>query len=77
MNIRYQLEDLRLICDLVKRREKSKQKLQICERDSFGKKIELIDPEYTINQRKPASPQYISQELKKQERTLPAPTQLS
>ena len=30
LSIRYQLEDLRIICDLVKRREKNKQKLHGC-----------------------------------------------
>ena len=39
LNIRFQLEDLRIICDLVKRREKNKQKLQGCMRDVFRKKI--------------------------------------
>lgn len=48
LNIRYQLEDLRLICDLVKRREKSKQKLHTCLKEAFVKKIELIDPDFQI-----------------------------
>jgi hypothetical protein len=39
VNIRYQLEDLRIICDLVKRREKNKQKLFDCQKDTFRKKI--------------------------------------
>lgn len=40
VNIRYQLEDLRIMCDLVKRREKNKEKLLGCQKDIFRKKVE-------------------------------------
>jgi hypothetical protein len=46
VNIRYQLEDLRIICDLVKRREKNKQKLFGCQKDTFRKKMEIICPDF-------------------------------
>lgn len=40
VNIRYQLEDLRIMCDLVKRREKNKEKLIGCQKDIFRRKVE-------------------------------------
>ena len=46
VSIRYQLEDLRLICDLVKRREKNKEKLASSRSLSFRKKIEMVDPSF-------------------------------
>ena len=49
VSIRYQLEDLRLICDLVKRREKSKQKLNCSQGESFKKKIEIIDSSWKFD----------------------------
>ena len=49
INIRYQLEDLRLICDLVKRREKNKQKFNQNSKEVFRKKVEIIDPEFVNN----------------------------
>jgi hypothetical protein len=48
LSIRYQLEDLRIICDLVKRREKNKQKLEGCHRDVFRKKVEIVDPGFKM-----------------------------
>lgn len=46
LGIRYQLEDLRIICDLVKRREKNKQKLFINQKETFRSKIQLICPDF-------------------------------
>ena len=37
-----------MICDLVKRREKSKQKLTFSQFDSFIKKIEIIDSSWKL-----------------------------
>lgn len=46
INIRYQLEDLRIMCDLVKRREKNKEKLLGCQKDIFRKKVEQHSEEF-------------------------------
>lgn len=46
LNIRFQLEDLRLLCDLVKRREKGKEKLLSVQKDTFREKILIKDKEY-------------------------------
>jgi len=47
-NIRYQLEDLRILCDLVKRREKQKQKLVEIRCDLFAKKVAVIGKDLNI-----------------------------
>lgn len=46
INLRYQLEDLRMICDLVKRREKNKQKLLDCQKRSFRGKLGIAGGEW-------------------------------
>lgn len=49
VSIRYQLEDLRIVCDLVKRREKNKQKLVKCLSDVFRAKVKLLAPDFQCN----------------------------
>ena len=63
LSIRYQLEDLRIICDLVKRREKNKQKLQGCMRDVFIKKVEMIDPGFRMGVSAPKREERIPADL--------------
>jgi hypothetical protein len=46
LNIRFQLEDLRILCDLVKRREKNKEKLATCQKMIWRKKIEQVCAEF-------------------------------
>lgn len=48
INIRFQLEDLRLVCDLVKRREKNKQKLMACMKEAFRAKVRLVCPDFNL-----------------------------
>jgi len=45
-NIRFQLEDLRILCDLVKRREKQKQKLIETRCEIFNKKVGMLSKSF-------------------------------
>jgi hypothetical protein len=49
LSIRFQLEDLRILCDIVKRREKFKEKVANSNKNMFRKKIENASIDFFLD----------------------------